>query len=133
MKSLLHCVAGLLMMMAASCASTENAGVLPEDELFVTRKYVGDFLGYTHTGPEAFGEPHLIFIKTTLNSTAENLSAYSRKCEFAEGDRLYIRRTFYSEGGVFGNWIYQIENDSSVYYRVSEFQFEDKRLVQTWY
>ena len=133
MKSLLYFKAGLLILLAVSCATTENAGVLPEDELFITRKYVGDFLGYSHTGPEAFGEPQLIYIKTTMNNTGENLSAYSRKCEFAEGDRLYIRRTFYSEGGVFGNWIYQIENDSSVNYRVCEFQFEDKILVQTWF
>jgi hypothetical protein len=133
MKSMLYYKAGLLMLLAVSCASTENAGVLPEDELFITRKYVGDFLDYIHSGPEALGEPHLIHIRTTMNGTGDNLSAYSKKCEFVKGDRLYIRRTFYSEGGVFGNWIYQIENDSSVFYRVSEFQFEDKLLVQTWY
>jgi hypothetical protein len=123
----------VLTALVISCASTENAGVLPEDQLFVTRKYVGDFLGYSHSAPETFGGPHLIYIKTTMDSTSDKLSAYSKKCEFTANDRLYIRRTFHSEGGVFGTWMYQIENDSSVYYKVSEFEFEDKVLVQTWY
>jgi len=30
-----------------------------------------------------------------------------------------------------GYWIYQIENDSSTYYRLSEFQYDKKVYIET--
>jgi hypothetical protein len=122
----------LLMILVISCATTEKSGILPEDEIFVTRKYIGNFIDYRHTVPETFGSPHLIWIKTTMDSTYGKISAYGKKCEFSPGDRIYLRRT-YSTPGVFGYWEYQIENDSSVHYRASEFQYDNKVLVQNWY
>jgi hypothetical protein len=122
----------LLMILVISCATTEKSGILPEDEIFVTRKYIGNFIDYRHTVPETFGGPHLIWIKTTMDSTYGKISAYGKKCKFSPGDRIYLRRT-YSTPGVFGYWEYQIENDSSVYYRASEFQYDNKVLVQNWY
>lgn len=122
----------LLMILVISCATTEKSGILPEDEIFVTRKYIGNFVDYRHTVPETFGDPHLIWIKTTMDSTYGKISAYGKKCKFSPGDRIYLRRT-YSTPGVFGYWEYQIENDSSVYYRASEFQYDNKVLVQNWY
>jgi hypothetical protein len=122
----------LLMVLGISCATTQKSGLLQEDEVFVTKKYVGNFLDYRYSGPETFGGPHLIWIKTTMDSTYGKISAYSKKCEFSVGDKIYLRRTYYTPG-VFGYWVYQIENDSSIFYRVSEFQYDNKVLVQNWY
>ena len=123
---------GLLFLIISSCAVTENIA-LQEDEIFITRKYVGTFLDYRITDPERFGDPKILWIKTD-NQDYGKISAYSGKCKFVTGERLYIRRQYVAPGGMFGYWIYQIEGDSSkVFYRLSEFQFENKVLVQTWF
>jgi hypothetical protein len=130
MKKLLFLV---LIGVIISCSTAKKSfSLLKKDEFFITRKYIGNFMDYRHTGPEIFGGTHLIWIKTTMDSTYGKISAYSKKCEFSAGDKIYLKRT-YSTPGTFGNWGYQIENDSSVYYRVSEFRFENKVLVQTWF
>lgn len=127
-------IAGLILFMgiAISCATSNKSGMLPEDELFVTRKYVGDFLDSRHTDPGTFGSPHLIWIKTTQDTVYGKISAYSRDCEFVPGDRLYLRRA-YQAPGMFGYWIYQIENENDIWYRISEFQHDNKVLVQSWF
>ena len=123
----------LFTWVVISCSPSNKSSSFPkEDELYITRKYVGDFVDYKYTGPVSFGGPHLIYIKTTLDTTYSQITAYSAKCEFSAGDKLYLRRT-YSTSGVFGYWYYQIENDSSIYYKVSEFLDDDKILVQTWF
>lgn len=122
----------VLLLFTVSCATTERSRLLPEDELFVTRKYIGDFLDSRHTKPESFGSPHIIWIKTTRDSVYGKISAYSRKCEFTVGDRLYLRRV-YQATGVFGYWMYQIENENDVWYKISEFQHDNKVLVQAWF
>ena len=123
----------LLTGVIISCSTAKkSSSLLQEDEFFVTRKYIGNFLDYRQTGPDTFGAPHLIWIKTTMDSTYGKVSAYSKKCEFSAGDRLYLRRVYFSPG-ISGYWMYQIENDASVYYRVSEFQYDNKVLVQTWF
>ncbi len=104
-----------------------------EDELLIVRKFVGNFLDYRHTGPENYSGPNIIWIKTSMEKLYGKISAYGRSCDFEEGDNLYLKRYFYSPGGVTGYWIYQIENDSSVFYRVSEFQHDRKVLVETWF
>ncbi len=125
---------GLIVMvvLGISCATGQKTGVVPEDNMFITRKYIGTFVDYRLTGPQTFGGPHLIWIKTSMDSTFGKISAYGRKCEFTPGEKLYLRRTYYSPG-VFGYWVYQVENDSSVFYRASEFQYDSKVLVQNWY
>ena len=128
-KLILSFLIGLII----SCSTTrQSSSLLKEDELFITRKYVGNFIDYCHSAPESLGSPHKIRIITTLDSIYVNISAYSKKCKFSPGDKIYLSRKFYS-AGLFGNWIYQIENDFSVHYRISEFQCDDKLLVQTWY
>ena len=130
MKKLLFLV---LMGLIFSCSTTKKpSSLLKEDEFFLTRKYIGHFIDYRYTGPETFGGPHIIWIKTTMDSTYGKISAYSKKCEFSAGDKIYLRRT-YTTPGIFGHWEYQIENDSSVYYRVTEFQNDNKIIVQTWF
>jgi hypothetical protein len=105
--------------------------IVIEDEFLVTRKYVGQFLDYRHTGPSTSDGPNIIWIKTSMDKSFGKLSAYGKSCNFTAGDKLYIRRTFFSPGDVTGYWIYQIENDSSIYYRLSEFQYDKKVYVET--
>jgi hypothetical protein len=104
-----------------------------EDKLFISRKFVGKFMDYRQTGPDTYNGPNLIWIKTSMDNTFGKISAYGKKCEFSVGDKLYLKRKFYSPGGVSGYWEYQIENDSSIYYRVTDFQHDKKILVETWF
>ena len=110
-----------------------SSEVVIEDEFLMTRKYVGQFVDYRHTGPDTYNGPNIIWIKTTLDRTFGKFSAYGRTCDFQKGDNLYIRRVFYSPAEVTGYWVYQIENDSTVYYRLSEFQYDKKVYVETMF
>jgi len=122
-----------IVIIAGACSTTNRIASGPEEDmLFVTRQYVGNYEDYRHTAPAKFGEPHLIWIKTTQDSTYGKISAFSRDCQFSPGDRLYLRRTYVTPG-IYGYWMYQIENDASVFYRISEYQNDRKVLVQTWY
>jgi hypothetical protein len=119
-----------LTCIAISCSTVKNSSCYhKEDDLINTRRYIGEFMEYCHTGPEIFGGAHLIWIKTTQYTRYGKISAYSNKCDFSPGEKLYLRR-LYATPGAFGNWTYQIENDSSVYYTVSEYRYENNVLVQ---
>lgn len=107
--------------------------IIEEDGLMITRKYVGSFIEYRHTGFEINEGPNLIWIKTSMENTFGKISAYGRKCEFSAGDKLYLRRTYYTPGGISGYWTYQIENDSSIYYRLTDFQNDKKVFVESWF
>jgi len=123
----------IILLLLASCASTKQSGV-QEDSLIITRKYVGNFIEYRQHIPEKFGEPYLIWIKTTMDSTYGKISAYSERCDFKEGDRLYIKRIQLSPGPVSTYWEYQIESDdNSVSYKLSEFQHDRKNLIRNWF
>jgi hypothetical protein len=117
----------------ASCASTQKSSV-KEDSLMLTRKYVGNFVEYRQHIPEKFGEPYLLWIKTTMDSTYGKISAYGERCDFHKGDRLYIKRTQLSPGPISSYWEYRIESDdNTIFYRLSEFQHDHKNLIQTWF
>ena len=110
--------------------STKN---VTEDQLFISRKYVGKFLDFRQTGPKDYNGPNIVWIKTSMSALYGKISAYGKKCAFSFGDNLYLRRGYYSPGGVSGFWVYQIENDSSVYYRVTDFQHDRKVYVENWF
>lgn len=112
-------------------SARRSTEIVIEDEFLITRKYIGEYLEYRHTGPETSDGPNIIWIKTSMDKTFGKFSAYGKNCEFAAGDNLYLRRIFYSPGDVSGYWIYQIENNSSVYYRLTEFQYDKKVYVET--
>ena len=116
-----------------SKTSKKDTQDITEDKLFISRKYVGRFLDFRQTGPKNNNGPNLIWIKTSMDATFGKISAYGKKCEFSVGDNLYIRRAYYSPGGISGFWVYQIENDSSVYYRATAFQHDRKVFVDTWF
>ena len=123
----------ILFLLLASCASTKQSDV-QEDSLILTRKYVGNFIEYRQHIPEKFGEPYLIWIKTTMDSTYGKISAYSERCDFKQGDRLYIKRIQLSPGPVSTYWEYQIESDdNSISYKLSEFQHDRKNLIRNWF
>jgi hypothetical protein len=114
-------------------ASRKSPTPLTEEGLFITRKYIGQFIDYRHTGPETYGGPNIIWIKTSMEKTYGKISAYGKKCDFSVGDNLYLKRSYYSPGGVSGYWVYQVENDSSVFYRCTNFQHDKKVLIETWF
>ncbi len=122
----------ILIAFLTSCATTRQP--LKEDSLIITRKYVGNFIEYRQHIPERLGEPYLIWIKTTMDSTYGKISAYSERCDFKKGDPLYIRRTMVSPGAISSYWEYRIESDNSdIFYRLSEFQHDRKNLIQNWF
>jgi hypothetical protein len=127
MKKLLFFI---LIIIVVSCSIQKTSTtLLGEDELFITRKYVGSYLDYRHTGSEDFAGPNVIWIKTTMDSTYGKIAAYGKKCDFSVGDRLYLKRV-YATPGVMGYWTYQIENDSLVFYEVMKFQSDKDYLIE---
>ncbi len=109
------------------------SSLVEEDELVIMRKFVGKFMDYRHTGPFADEGPNIIWIKTSMESVFGKISAYGRSCKFSVGDNLYIKRLIYTPGGISGRWIYQIENDSSVYYRLTDLQYDKKVFIGSWF
>lgn len=124
----------ILVMLAASCSSLrKSTSSIAEDDLLITRKYVGDFIEYRHTGPENYEGPNIIWIKTSMVDQYGKISAYGKKCDFAAGDRLYLRRMFYSPGIVSGYWVYVIENNASVSYRATDLQHDREVFIKDWF
>ena len=122
----------LVMIILAYCATTKQS--VQEDSLILTRKYVGNFIEFRQHVPEKFGEPYLIWIKTTMDSTYGKISAYSDRCDFEKGDPLYIRRTMVTPGAISSYWEYRIESEKpGIFYRLSEFQHDRKSLIQSWF
>ena len=117
-----------------SCSATKRSFVkVDEDQLIITRRYVGDYIEYRNTDPDDFTGYNLIWIRTTQDSTYGKISAFGKECEFSPGDRLFLRRTYLSPGGISGYWVYRIENDSSVNYKLTEYQHDRKIPVQQWF
>jgi len=130
MKKAAFYLIGILILSA--CSVVKPSGMLQEDELFMTRKFAGNFIEYRHSGPDHFGSPHLIWIKTSKEDTFGKICAYSRRCEFTAGERLFIRRIYYAPSVTSGYWMYQLEGDAK-HYRLRQFQIDRKILVQGWF
>ena len=121
------------MCLTASC-STSNTSSSPgeEDKLHVTRKYIGNFLGYLHSEADHFGNPNLIWLETTMDSIHGRISLYSKECAFSEGERLYLRRV-QADKGADAFWVYQVENSDSVSYIINEYRNHDTGSLQSWF
>jgi len=114
----------IILFIIVSCSAVkESSSPRQEQQFIITRRYIGNFIDYSHTDPQIVGGKDLIWIKTTVYSTFGKISAYGQKCDFKVGEKIYLKPTNTSQWE-FGNWEYQIENDSSVGYQVSDFRFE---------
>lgn len=129
MKKLLFLI--LMALLIACSTLKKSSSLLEEDQLYITRKYIGDFLEYCHTGPQIVGGKDLIWIKTSVYTTYGKISAYGKTCDFSVGDKIYLKPVSSTTGEI-GNWVYQIENDFSINYRVSEFRFENNVFTRNW-
>ena len=117
-----------------SCSTVEKSySKMDEDQLLVTRKYVGDYIEYRRTNPDDFKGYNLIWISTTQDTIYGKISAFGKKCRFSPGDRLFLKRTYLAPGGISGYWIYRIENDSNVRYRLTGYQHDRKVPLQDWF
>jgi hypothetical protein len=124
----------IFIVLMASCSSYRRASSdISEDDLVITRKYIGSYIDHRITGPENYDGPHIIWIKTSMEDVYGVISAYGRRCDFSEGDRLYLRRVFYSPGIVTGYWVYYIENDASVSYRATDLQHDREIYIKSWF
>jgi hypothetical protein len=112
-------------------SSRRSGETVIEEQFLMTRKYVGEFLDFRHTGSDHTNGPNIVWIKTSLDKTYGKFSVYSKKCDFKKGDKLYLRRIYYSPGDVTGYWVYQIENNASVFYRLTDLQYDKKVYVET--
>ncbi len=120
----------LLIFTLISCSTTKkSSSYVEEDQFLITRKYIGNFIDYCHTGTEIGEGNDLIWIKTTIYNTYGKISAYGKTCRFSVGEKLYLK-PLYSTPGKFGNWEFQIENDSSVNYRLSDVRFENNLFTR---
>ncbi|MDX9772388.1 MAG: hypothetical protein RBT02_03085 [Bacteroidales bacterium] len=124
----------ILTVLTASCGSLKKASSdIQDGDLVITRRYVGDYIDHRQTGPENYDGPNIIWIKTSMEDRYGIISAYGKKCDFTEGDRLYLRRIFYSPGIVSGYWVYYIENDASVSYRATDLQHDREVYIKSWF
>jgi hypothetical protein len=122
----------VLMSIIISCSATKSpSSKANKDDFFITRRYIGRFTDYRHTGPEIIPGTDLIWIKTDVVNTFGKISAYGKTCDFSAGDKIYLKSTS-STPGTTGLYGYQIENDSSICYRVSEYQYQNKAFVRAW-
>ena len=127
MKKLLFLI---LTCTIISCATEKkSSSLLNSGDLITTRRYIGNFIDYSYTGPEVIGGVDLIWIKTTLYPRYGKISVYGRNCAFSAGQKLYLKRTG-STPGRYGIWEFQVENDSSACYKVSEYRYENNVLVR---
>lgn len=106
----------------------KSSSYIHEDQLCSTRRYIGNYIDYYHTEPGISGGRNLIWIRTTQFNSYGKISAYGKTCDFSVGDKIYLRRTSTIPDS-FGNWSFQIENDSSVYYMVSGYRYENNAIV----
>jgi hypothetical protein len=121
----------ILLPLIVSCSTAKKSSSLAQEEQFViSRRYIGNFIGYSHTGAHIVGGKDLIWIKTTVYNTFGKISAYGRTCDFNVGDKIYLKPTNVTQWK-FDDWEYQIENDSSVNYKVSEFRFENNVFTRS--
>jgi len=131
----------LTAMVLSSCAILKEPGLLPEDELFQTRKYVGLFLDYELISPAKFGSAPVMLVRTEMphvyngNPTTKimNILIYSRRCDYDLGDKIYIRRMQIPINSLESHWVYYLECDGNPSYKLRQFEFDNKLLVQSWF
>ena len=112
----------LSLLLLASCATTKP-DFLPEDQMFITRKYIGEVIGCGESS-----RVNGVFITEVKINTGDQLIVYSKKCKFETGDRLYVR--IEDMGSAFNNSLVYVVESRSATYRISQMEYGNKLLVQ---
>jgi hypothetical protein len=121
----------ILLSLTVSCSTTKNSSTIVQEEQFIiSRRYIGNFIDYSHTGPQIAGGKDLIWIKTTVYNTFGKISAYGKTCNFNVGDKIYLKPTNATQWK-YDDWEYQIENDSAIGYKVSEYRYENNIFTRS--
>jgi hypothetical protein len=122
----------ILVCTAVSCITgNKSTSLVEEDNLYLTRFFVGNFLSYQHTTADSKGNPDLIWITTSRDSIHGKISAYGKECHFTPGERLYLRRVL-TENEKSEAWVYRIENADTVNYMLNEYQAHKRGLAEAW-
>jgi len=107
----------VILTTIASCTVTEP--VIQQDQLLITRKYVGNLLDYRRVEGEGLLDPDVVWLKTTMENNYGKIGIYIKgELKLDTGERLYIRRTHSDTPGI-SQWTYFLEsNTGEVYYRL---------------
>jgi len=107
----------VIITLIASCSVTEP--VMQEEQLMITRKYVGNLLDYRRVEGEGLLDPDVVWLKTTLESNYGKIGIYVKgELELDVNERLYLRRAHSDTPGI-NQWNYFLESNSGeIYYRL---------------
>lgn len=117
----------ILLVILTGCSTIK---MLPEDELFITRKYAGDVISCEQIGTPRFGDAPMLRVFTN-GSELSDIVIYAKEADFKATGRVYI--ILNKRGTMTGdNLVYELESGSGKF-RICEFAFGSKLLTQTWY
>ncbi|MBN1388725.1 MAG: hypothetical protein JW965_09780 [Bacteroidales bacterium] len=107
----------IIIAFISACSVSEP--VMQEEELMITRKYVGNLLDYRRVEGEGLLDPDVIWLKTTLESNYGKIGIYVKgELELDINERLYLRRAHSDTPGI-DQWSYFLEsNNGEVFYRL---------------
>lgn len=121
----------MFILLCLSCSTARKAGLTENDDIVVSRKYIGNYVGFKYSDPRDFGWPNTLIVKTSLDSLYGRIIIYSHKCDFRPGEQLFIRKIF-EVPGEGGYWTYHLENENSTSYKLTEFQTGNKALAESF-
>jgi hypothetical protein len=109
----------LIISVAIISACSVSEPVMPQEELMITRKYVGNLLDYRRVEGEGLLDPDVVWLKTTLESNYGKIGIYVKgELRLDTNERLYLRRAHADSPGI-DQWNYFLESNSGeVYYRL---------------
>ncbi|MCF8222370.1 MAG: hypothetical protein K9J25_04425 [Bacteroidales bacterium] len=126
-RSLLLTVITIMWLMSGCSVSRD---VIPQDQLIITRKYVGNLLDYRRIEGELLLNPDIMWLKTSLESEFGKIGIYLRgDLELILNDRIYIRRTHTEHPGI-NHYSYTLESsDGEIFYRLHSFRKKGKTVL----
>ncbi len=109
----------LIIVIAILSACSVSESVMQEEQLMITRKYVGNLLDYRRVEGEGLLDPDVVWLKTTLESNYGKIGIYVKgELELDVNERLYLRRSHADTPGI-NQWNYFLESNSGeVFYRL---------------
>lgn len=111
--------ARLIMILVIINACSVSEPFMQEEQLMVTRKYVGNLIDYRRVEGEGLLDPDVVWLKTTLESNYGKIGIYVKgELELNINERLYLRRKHSDTPGI-NQWSYFLEsNNGEVFYRL---------------